>query len=196
MKRVLDIVLASIGVVLLAPVLTVIAAAVVIDSGTPILFRQERVGRNFRPFVLYKFRSMRVEAPGSLITASGDPRVTRVGRFLRSTKLDELPQLINVIRGDMSIVGPRPEVRRYVELFRDDYANILSVRPGITDLASVKYRDESKVLATSEDPERTYVEQILPDKIALAMTYVREQSAWLDLRILVGTAVRVLRRSG
>jgi len=195
MKRVLDVVLAGAGIVLLSPVFVIAAVAILIDSGRPILFRQVRVGRDYRPFVLYKLRSMSQESTGLPITADGDPRVTCVGRLLRSTKLDELPQLINVIRGDMSLVGPRPEVQRYVDLFHDDYVDILAVRPGITDLASVKYRNESQLLAASADPERTYLQDILPDKIALSKEYVGQHSMRLDLRILIGTVVRIAWRA-
>src|SRR5262249_55066954 len=153
-----------------SPVLAVAALAVRVDSPGPILFKQQRIGRNFRPFWMYKFRTMVVDAPkrGGPLTAGADPRITRVGRWLRKSKIDELPQLVNVLVGDMSLVGPRPEVPKFVELFRDDYAYVLTVRPGLTDPASVKYRDEAALLAGSSDPEREYVERILPDKIALS----------------------------
>jgi lipopolysaccharide/colanic/teichoic acid biosynthesis glycosyltransferase len=128
------------------------------------------------------------EGRGGQITRHADPRITRVGQILRKTKLDELPQLINVFKGDMSLVGPRPEVPRYVEMFREDYAYILAVRPGLTDPASLKYRDEAAVLAGSDDPERLYAEQILPDKIALARDYIDRASMWGDLRLLLRTA--------
>lgn len=193
MKRLLDIVLACVGIVLLSPILVAVAVAVLVDSGRPVLFKQERVGRNFTPFHLYKFRSMHVATPGVVITVSGDPRVTRVGRFLRTSKLDELPQLLNVIRGDMSLVGARPEVRRYVDLFPEDYAHVLSVRPGVTSPASLKYRHESELLATSSDPERLYVERILPDKLAIERDYVDHQTLRLDLRIMGATVVAAFR---
>jgi lipopolysaccharide/colanic/teichoic acid biosynthesis glycosyltransferase len=142
MKRTFDIVAAALGVVILSPLLLMAAVLVKLSSPGPVFFQQERIGKGFRPFLIYKFRTMRPDAPatGMLITVGNDPRVTRIGRLLRKTKIDELPQLINVLKGDMSLVGPRPEVPKYVELFRADYDEILRVRPGITDLASLKYR--------------------------------------------------------
>jgi lipopolysaccharide/colanic/teichoic acid biosynthesis glycosyltransferase len=163
-----------------------VAAGIKLGSVGPIFFTQRRIGRGFVPFSLYKFRTMVPIAPkvGPKITVAGDPRVTRIGRVLRATKLDELPQLLNVIKGDMSLVGPRPEVPEYVDLFVDDYRQILALRPGITDLASIKYRNEAEVLARSEDPEREYVTRILPDKIALAEEYVRRSSLAFDLKLI------------
>ena len=168
----------AIGLVFLSPIFLAAAIAVRCDSRGPIWFCQQRVGRGFRKFWIYKFRTMIVDAPrlGLQITAGEDPRITRVGRFLRKWKLDELPQLVNVLKGEMSLVGPRPEVPRYVEMFRDDYACVLSVRPGITDPASLKYRDEAALLAESENPEETYVRQILPEKIMLSKQYVAQAS--------------------
>lgn len=194
-KRALDVVASGVGILVLSPLLIVAAVAVRLSSPGPILFRQQRVGRDFRPFTLYKFRSMVQNAPalGGQITAGRDPRITRAGAILRKTKLDELPQLFNVLKGDMSLVGPRPEVQRYVDLFRDDYREVLLVRPGITDLASVKYRDESEVLGASSDPERTYVEEILPDKIALAKEYIARASAPYDVTIILRTLLKILR---
>jgi lipopolysaccharide/colanic/teichoic acid biosynthesis glycosyltransferase len=173
--------------------LLLIAICVRCSSHGPIFFLQERVGRGFRSFWIYKFRTMVVDAPklGLQITAGEDPRITRVGRFLRKWKLDELPQLFNVLKGDMSLVGPRPEVPRYVEMFREDYASVLSVRPGITDPASLKYRDEAEVLAASSDPEDTYVQQILPEKISLAKKYVAEASLRGDIVLIWQTIWRV-----
>ncbi len=194
-KRSFDVLACSVGLIVLSPLLAVTAVAVKLSSPGPVFFRQERVGRGFRPFQMLKFRTMVVDAPklGGQITASGDPRITRVGRVLRKLKLDELPQLINVVRGDMSLVGPRPEVPRYVEQFRDDYREILRVRPGITDLASVKYRDESEQLAAAEDPEHEYVHHILPDKIELAREYTSRASLWFDLKLILQTLVRIVR---
>jgi FlaA1/EpsC-like NDP-sugar epimerase/lipopolysaccharide/colanic/teichoic acid biosynthesis glycosyltransferase len=186
MKRVLDILLAGTGLVLLVPVYAAVAIALRREGGGPILFRQVRVGRDFRPFEILKFRTMvqGAERMGPGITPGRDPRVTRLGAFLRWTKLDELPQLWNVVRGDMSLVGPRPELPRYARLFEDDYREILRVRPGITDLASLVYRDEAGRLDAEQDPERAYVESILPDKIRLARTYVSRASVVYDLRII------------
>jgi lipopolysaccharide/colanic/teichoic acid biosynthesis glycosyltransferase len=195
-KRVVDLGLASVGLVLLTPVMVLIAVAIKLDSEGPIIFGQERIGRNFRAFRIYKFRSMKYELDdqGPQITATGDPRVTRVGRLLRKTKLDELPQLFNVLKGDMSLVGPRPEVRRYVEKFAEDYREILTVRPGMTDLASLKYVDESAVLEQAADPEGEYVTHVLPEKLELAKQYVRSFSLLLDLGLIAQTVLRIVRR--
>jgi len=192
-KRGFDVLASLAGLVLLSPVLAVVALAIKLTSPGPVFFRQERVGRGFRRFEILKFRTMVPDAPklGGQLTAGEDPRITRVGRLLRKTKLDELPQLINVVKGDMSFVGPRPEVPRYVEIFRDDYRELLTVRPGITDLASLKYRDESEVLGRSSDPETTYVEQVLPEKIALGKQYLRRSSLWFDVGLIFKTLFRL-----
>ena len=192
-KRLFDIVWSAAGLALLWPLIVLVAAAVVVESGRPVLFAQTRVGRGFHRFRLYKFRSMRNGAAGRPITAAGDGRVTRVGRVLRAMKLDELPQLWNVLKGDMSLVGPRPELPEYVERFRKRYARILRVRPGITDLASIRFRDEEAVLARSSDPLREYVGRVLPIKLDLAEEYVRRRSLWLDLLILAQTLLVILR---
>jgi lipopolysaccharide/colanic/teichoic acid biosynthesis glycosyltransferase len=194
-KRTLDIVASAVGLVVLSPLLALAALAIRLDSPGGVLFVQQRVGRNFRPFGIYKFRTMVADAPrrGGEITFGGDRRITRVGRVLRKTKIDELPQLANVLVGHMSLVGPRPEVPRYVEMFRADYGYVLSVRPGMTDPASVKYRHEAEQLAASPDPEREYAERILPDKIALAREYIASASFRGDLVILAKTLLRVAR---
>ena len=185
LKRLFDIAASCIGLLLLAPVLLGIAVWIKRDSSGPVFFRQQRIGRHGEPFRIYKFRSMRQDNAGLQITVGADDRITRSGHFIRAYKLDELPQLINVLLGDMSIVGPRPEVPRYVALYPADVrAEVLSVRPGITDLASVQYRSESTLLAQSSNPEQTYVDTILPAKLALFRQYVRERSFWLDLRII------------
>lgn len=188
MKRSFDLVIAAAGLVLLSPVLAGVAIAVRMSSGRPVVFRQVRVGLRFRPFCILKFRTMRSghDAP---LTVGDDPRLTSVGRWLRRTKLDELPQLWNVLRGDMSLVGPRPEIPAYVEQFRDDYEMILSIRPGITDEASLRYRREAQILAEAGDPQRAYVEEILPTKIALARQYVARRSFLGDLKILMRTVI-------
>lgn len=193
-KRAFDLFWSLIGLVFCWPLFLIAAVAIKLDSTGPVIFKQERIGRGFRPFFIYKFRTMVNDAPlkGGALTASGDPRVTRVGRMLRQTKLDELPQLINVLKGDMSLVGPRPEVRKYVEVFRERYKVILTVRPGITDLASLKYRDESAILAAAENPEAEYLKRILPDKLRLAEDYVRQASIGLDLRLIVQTLLKLL----
>ena len=192
-KRLIDIVASALGLLLLAPLLLLVAVAIYLGSGRPILYSQDRVGRAFRRFRIWKFRSMRPHPEGSPITISGDKRVTRIGRLLRATKLDELPQLWNVLRGDMSLVGPRPELPEYVDLYRERYEKILTVRPGITDLASVLFRSEEDTLASSPDPLADYVNRVLPAKLELAEEYVRMQSLLLDFSILGRTMLAVLR---
>lgn len=185
-KRAIDVGGALIGLTLLAPIFLLIAVLIKLDSPGPVFFLQERIGRRFRPFRIYKFRTMVVDAAqrGRAITVGDDPRITQVGRILRRFKLDELPQLLNVLKGDMSFVGPRPEVRRYVELFRDDYTEILRIAPGITDLASLKYRNEAQLLGQATDPEDTYIHHVMPEKIMLAKEYVRSTSLIFDLRVI------------
>jgi lipopolysaccharide/colanic/teichoic acid biosynthesis glycosyltransferase len=194
-KRTFDVLASAAGLLVASPILALAALAVRLDSPGPVLFVQERVGRNFRRFGIYKFRTMVADAPqrGGPITFGADPRVTRVGRLLRRTKIDELPQLLNILLGHMSLVGPRPEVPKYVEMFREEYAYLLSVRPGLTDPASVKYRDEAEQLAASPEPAREYAERILPDKIALARQYVAAATFTGDLAILAQTILRVSR---
>lgn len=194
-KRLFDIAFAAVALLLLCPLLLAIALWVRLDSPGPVFFRQQRVGRGGRLFGIYKFRTMHTgaEAMGPQITVGEDARITRAGAWLRRSKVDELPQFLNVLRGDMSVVGPRPEVPRYVAQYPADVRQaVLSVRPGITDLASIEFRDESALLARSSDPERTYVEQILPAKLRHAQQYVRTRSLWLDLRIIARTALAVL----
>lgn len=194
MKRAFDIVVAAVGLLVVAPLFPVVAVLIKLDSRGPVFFRQERVGRGFRPFRIYKFRTMVQDASqrGGPLTSANDRRVTRVGRFLRKAKIDELPQLINVLKGEMSLVGPRPEVRKYVELFRDDYREILKVRPGITDLASLRYRNEDAILGAAKDPEREYVTRVLPEKIELAKQYISNASFWFDLALIMRTLLRVV----
>ncbi len=190
-KRILDVVGSGLGLIILIPVLLLIAIAIKLDSRGPVFFRQERMGHGFRPFRIVKFRTMVIDASGPLITAQGDERVTGTGRFLRRWKLDELPQLWNVFTGDMSLVGPRPEVRKYVEMFPDDYREVLKVRPGITDPASIAYRREDQLLADTDDPESKYLSEILPAKIAMAKEYVKTQSCWGDLKLIFRTIAHV-----
>ena len=188
MKRAFDILFATVALILIAPLFVLIAALIKLDSRGPILFKQERVGKGFRPFWIYKFRTMHeVSCNTSLLTVGADPRITRIGKFLRATKIDELPQLANILKGDMSVVGPRPEVPCYVEMFSDDYAQILRVRPGLTDLASLKYSDEASILGRSENPENEYVNRLLPDKIRLAKEYIHRSSFLFDMRLIFQT---------
>jgi lipopolysaccharide/colanic/teichoic acid biosynthesis glycosyltransferase len=189
-KRAFDLVCAALGLVLLAPLLLGIALWIKLDSRGPVFFRQQRVGRGGVPFCIHKFRTMVADAPalGAPITVGADPRITRAGRFLRRAKLDELPQLIDVLVGTMSLVGPRPELPRYVALYPAELRDkVLSVRPGITDPASIEYRDEAALLARAADPERAYVEQVLPAKLRCSVRYVEQRSMRGDMRLIGAT---------
>jgi lipopolysaccharide/colanic/teichoic acid biosynthesis glycosyltransferase len=192
-KRLFDVLFSAGTLIVLAPLMLAIALWIKIDSPGPILFRQARVGRGGKLFNILKFRSMRVDAAaqGPQLTVGDDPRITRAGAWIRKYKIDEFPQFVNVVLGDMSLVGPRPEVPRYVNLYPTAVRDlVLSVRPGITDTASIAYRDESEILRRSADPERTYVEQVLPAKLELSQRYVREHSLAGDLAI-IGRSIRV-----
>jgi len=196
-KRLFDLVFSGLALVLLAPVLVVVAAWVAADSPGGVFFRQTRVGRNGKLFRIYKFRTMRAlaEASGPAITVGADGRITRAGGWLRRTKIDELPQFINVFLGEMSVVGPRPEVPRYVAQYPESVRDlVLSVRPGITDRASIEFRDESHLLGQSSNPEQTYVEQILPIKLRYATEYVQSQTLWGDLKLIANTVSAVWMR--
>ncbi len=186
-KAVFDRVAAALGLVVLAPVLALIAAAIVLEAGFPVLFRQTRVGRGGRPFRLVKFRSMRMDVAGTRITAGRDPRVTRVGAWLRRRKIDELPQLWNVLRGDLSLVGPRPEIPPFVDTQDPVWRAVLEVRPGITDPASLQFRHEEELLSGAADAERYYREAILPPKLALNLEYIRTRTFWGDLKLIART---------
>ena len=193
-KRAMDIVVSAAALCVLWPVLALIALAIVVDDPGPVFYRQVRVGRGGRPFRIFKFRTMVVDADrkGLSITVGRDSRITRVGAFLRKTKLDELAQLLNVLAGQMSFVGPRPEVPRYVELYTPYQRQVLLVRPGITDYASIAYRNENDLLAGADDPEKMYIETIMPDKIELNMKYLREISPLADLRLILKTVIAVI----
>ena len=195
MKRTFDICMAALGLVLTAPLLAIISVLVKLDSQGPVIFRQVRVGQGFRPFAIQKFRTMVVDAPstGLPLTVGHDSRITRIGRILRKCKLDELPQLLNVLAGDMSFVGPRPEVPRYVERLRSEFSEVLTVRPGITDLASLRYIDEASILAYSSNPEEEYQLKVLPEKLRLAKFYIRHMSLRLDLAIIIQTLLHIAR---
>ena len=188
-KRIVDVLLSAAIMVLMSPIMAGVAIFILLESGSPVLFSQVRVGRNFRRFRIFKFRTMVVQNNGPSVTVAGDRRITKLGALLRRTKLDELPQFWNVIRGDMSIVGPRPEVPEYVENFRERYQRILAVRPGITDAASIRYRDEEMLLAECGNPLIEYRERVLPAKLDLADKYIRERSLADDLRIMCESAL-------
>ncbi len=188
-KRLFDIVLSVLGLLLVSPLLLLAAVAIKVESPGPVLFVQERIGRGMQPFRIYKLRTMYKSGAGPDVTRRGDARVTRVGRVLRATKIDEIPQLVNVIMGEMSLVGPRPEIAGYVEMFREDFSEILQLRPGMTGLASLRHRDEEGILAESDDPGRTYCEEILPDKLRLERIYLRRQSFCLDARLILDTVL-------
>lgn len=194
-KRAMDIVLSACALAILWPPLLLIALAIWIDDPGPVFYRQVRVGRNGKTFRIFKFRSMVMDADkkGLAITVGRDSRITRVGAVLRKTKLDELAQLLNVFLGQMSFVGPRPEVPKYVELYTPYQRQVLLVRPGITDYASIAYRNENDLLAGAPNPETMYIEQIMPDKIELNMKYLREISPLADIRLILKTIVAVIK---
>ena len=194
LKRIFDILVSFVGLVILSPLFIVLAIVIVSDSKGPVFFKQTRVGRNGVPFKIYKFRTMieDAEAKGMQLTVGDDSRITNVGAFLRKTKIDELPQLINVLKGEMSFVGPRPEVPKYVELYTEDQRQVLMVRPGITDLASIEYRNESALLATTDNPEKVYLEEIIPGKLELNRKYIVNMSLAIDMRIIMRTISAIL----
>jgi len=194
MTRLCDILFSLFGLLLLSPLFIIIAAWIVIDNPGPIFYHQIRVGKNNKDFSLCKFRSMRVDADkGSLITiGEHDNRITHAGHFIRKYKLDELPQLWNVLIGDMSFVGPRPEVRKYVDLYTLEQRKVLTIRPGITDYASIEYINENNLLALSKDPDKTYIEEIIPAKIALNMRYIEHKTIGEYFRIIILTLKKII----
>ncbi|MHC5201494.1 sugar transferase [Myroides sp. LJL119] len=196
MKRVFDIIASATGLILLSPVFIIVAIAIKLDSKGPIFYRQTRVGLNNQDFQIFKFRSMYMDADKKgLITVGGrDPRVTNIGYYIRKFKLDEFPQLLNVFVGEMSIVGPRPEVRKYVLMYSKEQLKVLSVRPGITDNASIKYRNENDILETANDPEKMYVDVIMPDKLKFNLEYVNNQTIINDIKIIFLTFKEILRK--
>lgn len=195
LKRLMDIVISGCALLVLWPLLLLIALAIKLDDPGPVFYRQVRVGRGGREFRIFKFRTMVVDADkkGLAITVGRDSRITRVGAFLRKTKLDELAQLLNVLAGEMSFVGPRPEVPKYVGLYTPYQRQVLLVRPGITDYASIAYRNENDLLEGAQDPERLYIEEIMPAKIELNMKYLHEISPLADLRLIFSTVAAVIR---
>ena len=189
MKRLFDILASGCGLLVLSPIFIIVAIWIKLDSPGPVFYRQIRVGRHNKDFRIFKFRSMRVGSDkGSLVTIGGrDPRVTRSGYFIRKFKIDELPQLINVFTGDMSLVGPRPEVRHYVNYWTPEQMKVLDVRPGITDPASIRFRNENELLEKAQDPERYYIDVIMQEKIKLYLEYVEKSSFWYDIKLIFQT---------
>ncbi len=195
MKRWIDLVISLIACALLTPLFLIIAALVALESSGGALYRQERIGLYGRPFFLLKFRSMRANMPGPQITmGNSDPRITRIGQWLRKTKLDELPQLWNVVKGDMSLVGPRPEVAKYVERYTPRQRDVLTVRPGLTDPASIAAFDEGSRLEAAEDPETYYQEVILPEKVNAQLAYLQQATVLTDGRVIIRTLLRIFKR--
>jgi lipopolysaccharide/colanic/teichoic acid biosynthesis glycosyltransferase len=192
-KRAFDAGLAAAGLLILSPLLALIALAVLFDSPGPVFYRGVRIGRFGKPFRIFKFRTMAVDAEknGSSSTPEDDSRITRAGKLLRRHKLDELPQLFNVVKGEMSLVGPRPQVSWAVERYTEEEKGLLNVRPGVTDYASLKFRDEGDILRGSANPDKDYLEKIHPEKMRLSLEYVRKQTFWLDCNILVKTLAAV-----
>lgn len=189
MKRIFDVVASGLGLLALSPLFLILAVWIKCDSAGPVFYRQVRVGHNNKDFKLFKLRSMRVGSDKKgLITVGGhDPRITRSGYFIRKYKLDELPQLINVFIGDMSLVGPRPEVRKYVDMYTAEQMHVLDVRPGITDMASIRYRNENELLEQADDPDKYYVEVVMQDKLRLNLEYVERHSFFFDIRLIFQT---------
>lgn len=196
LKRTFDILASFCGLLLLSPLFIVVAIWIKLDSTGPVFYRQIRVGRGNKDFRLFKFRSMSVDSDkkGLLTVGGRDSRITNSGYFIRKYKLDELPQLINVFIGDMSFVGPRPEVRRYVDIYTDEQLHVLDVRPGITDMASIKYRNENDLLEGSENPEEYYIKVIMPDKLRINLDYVAHHSFWGDIKMIFSTFVEIVKK--
>lgn len=194
LKRIFDFCSSAIAIILLLPFFLFVAALIVIDNGFPVFFAQTRIGKNQQPFKLLKFRTMVKDADklGKITVGKRDPRVTRIGYFLRSYKLDELPQLINILKGDMSVVGPRPEVEDYVKLYNNEQLKVLQVRPGLTDYASLKFINESEILAQSSHPHKTYIEEVMPEKLNLNLKYIQEKSVFTDIKIIVKTLLKII----
>lgn len=195
MKRLFDIIASGIGLIILSPLFLIIAIWIKLDSKGPVFYRQVRVGLHNKDFRIFKFRSMRVGSDkGSLVTIGGrDPRVTRSGYYIRKFKLDELPQLINVFVGDMSLVGPRPEVRHYVDYWTEEQMHVLDVRPGITDPASIKFRNENELMEQAKDPENYYINVIMQEKLKLYLEYVKHHSFWGDIKLIFQTFAVIIK---
>jgi lipopolysaccharide/colanic/teichoic acid biosynthesis glycosyltransferase len=195
LKRAFDIFFSFIGILLLLPFFLVISLLIILDSSGGIFYKQKRVGKNDKDFYLLKFRSMRTDADkkGLLTVGGRDPRITRIGYYLRNYKIDELPQLLNVLKGDMSLVGPRPEVRKYVSLYNNEQKKVLSVKPGITDYASIEYSNENEILGEAENPEQVYIDEIMPAKLQLNLKYIAEKSLATDFKIIFQTLRKIIK---
>ncbi|MBN1062923.1 sugar transferase [Clostridium botulinum] len=193
-KRIFDFVCSTLGIIILSPIFILISIMIKTGSDGPVFFKQIRVGEDGKDFEILKFRTMVVDAEklGKQITVGNDNRITKIGSFLRKYKLDELPQLINVFKGDMSLVGPRPEVPRYVEMYNDEQRKVLEVKPGITDLASIRYKDENALLGKAENPEEFYINTIMPDKLALNLEYINKSNVFFDIYIIVKTILKCI----
>ncbi len=189
MKRVFDLIFSLFGIAVLLPVYLIIALLISVDSKGGVIYRQERTGKEGKTFRVLKFRTMRPDSfnKGALTVGSRDPRITNIGYYLRKYKLDELPQLFNVLWGEMSFVGPRPEVKKYTDLYTKEQQKVLQVRPGITDYASIKYRNENDLLSASEDPEKLYIEEIMPEKLNLNLKYINDNNVFKDIKIIFDT---------
>lgn len=196
MKRIFDFVVSLLGLIILSPLFLFIAIIIKLDSKGPVFYKQLRTGKNFQDFYLYKFRSMKVDShsKGSITIGKRDPRVTNAGYYLRKFKLDELPQLINVLKGEMSFVGPRPELKEYVELYDAEQKKVLSVKPGITDYASIKFRNENELLAQSDNPKDFYVKEVMPAKLKLNIDYVNKNNFFSDIKIIFITVFSIFRK--
>lgn len=194
MKRLFDIFFSFIGLIILSPFFLLISLLIILDSKGGVFYRQIRVGKNGKDFYLFKFRSMRTDSDkkGLLTVGGRDPRITRTGYFIRKYKIDELPQLLNVLTGDMSLVGPRPEVRRYVDLYNEEQKKVLSVKPGVTDYASIEYSDENELLGKANDPEKVYIEEIMPAKLRLNQQYIKEKGMVTDIKIIFRTLKKIV----
>jgi len=195
MKRIFDIFFSLLGLIVLLPFFIIIGLLIVIDSNGGVFYKQKRVGKNNIDFYLFKFRSMQTnsDTKGLLTVGGHDSRITRMGYFVRKYKIDELPQLLNVLLGEMSLVGPRPEVRKYVDLYNDEQKKVLTVKPGITDYASIEYSNENELLGKAENPEQVYIEEIMPDKLTLNLKYIAEQGIATDLKIIFKTIVKIIK---
>ncbi len=192
-KRIFDVVSSLIALVLFSPLIIIISLWIAIDSRGGVFYKQIRVGKNQKEFGLYKFRSMRPNSDkAGQITVGNDSRVTKVGRFIRKFKIDEVPQLINILKGDMSVVGPRPEVPKYVNMYSAEQLKVLSVLPGLTDYASIEYLDEQKILGAAEDPDKAYIEEVMPAKLKLNLKYISDRGFWLDIKLIFRTLRKIV----